>query len=187
MHGENRFVRYYSLIPRPLFLWSLPVCKYGGEGLIMCSGIMCMVGKKRKKHEGQCCPNNSKFNTTLTLPWNLFSLQSLERYTKALKVLPRTLYPLCGFFCLPDTTSLTVYLQMANTDGGRRTAVSFLGCFYLQGLKYTTETFSPEINLCSLDSLGPAPFVCLFHGATLGHQVQEWHKMVAFGGSCVCP
>ena len=66
------------------------------------------------------------------------------------------------------------------------TAVLFLGCFYLQGLNYTTETFSPEINLCSLDSLGPAPFACLFHGATLGHQVQEWHKIVAFGGSCVC-
>ena len=66
------------------------------------------------------------------------------------------------------------------------TAVLFLGCFYLQGLNYTTETFSPEINLCSLDSLGPAPFACLFHGATLGHQVQEWHKMVAFGASCVC-
>ena len=122
-----------------------------------------------------------------------------------------------------DTTSYvpsSVYLTLhhysickwkqSNTDGSRwlgmnqrcsiptyfhcRTAVSFLGCFYMQslnlvyrarpilslagsqvrpalnfwlarelvqldrlGLNYTTETFTPEINLCSLDSLGPAP------------------------------
>ena len=26
----------------------------------------------------------------------------------------------------------------------------------------------------------------MFYGATLGHQVQERHKMVPFGVSCVC-
>ena len=66
---------------------------------------------------------------------------------------------------------------------------SFIPRLFLPaGLNYTTETFTPELNLCSLDSLGPAPFVSLFHGATLGHQDQEWHKMEEEDpslGSCI--